>query len=181
MVRSFNWTSILPKITLTITAMSQTTLRITSISTIVNLDVLDINDAPEFVGSTTTVVVGYPERTYFDPSVRMPLFTVKVSIIKKSSSFFSNFLIGLLNVRPKLKAFDSDSKENASLTYHLADEFEIFDIDALSGSLYGRGLDSLDSTSSRTVQVLAKDKHGLQDTLSITVSDHKNAIITIQP
>ncbi|KAI9550662.1 hypothetical protein GHT06_006214 [Daphnia sinensis] len=142
-VRPFGWTATIPKITITITAVSQRNVRLTPISTIVNLDVLDINDAPEFVGYGTSVVVGYPERTYFDPSVQMPLYTVK--------------------------AFDPDSPENASLSYHLANEFEYFDIDVLTGSLFVRGLDSLDSTSSRTVQVLARDKHGLQDSLTITV------------
>ncbi|XP_057366143.1 uncharacterized protein LOC130687004 isoform X2 [Daphnia carinata] len=142
-LRPFGWTATLLKITITITATGQRNVRLSPISTIVNLDVLDINEAPEFVGYGTSVVVGYPERTYFDPSVQMPLYTVK--------------------------AFDPDSQENASLTYHLANEFEYFDIDVLTGSLFVRGLDSLDSTSSRTVQVLARDKHGLQDSLSITV------------
>ncbi|XP_045035318.1 uncharacterized protein LOC116930806 isoform X8 [Daphnia magna] len=142
-VRPFSWTVTLPKISITITVVSQRNVRLTPISTVVNLDVLDVNEAPEFVGYASSVVVGYPERTYFDPSVQMPLYAVK--------------------------AFDSDSQENASLSYHLANEFEFFDIDVLTGSLFVRGVDSLDSTSSRTVQVLARDKHGLQDSLNITV------------
>lgn len=78
-VRPFSWTVTLPKISITITAVSQRNVRLTPISTVVNLDVLDVNEAPEFVGYASSVVVGYPERTYFDPSVQMPLYAVKVT------------------------------------------------------------------------------------------------------
>jgi hypothetical protein len=65
----------------------------TTISTIVNIDVLDINEAPQFLDYGSSVVIGYPDRTYFDPSVQMPLITVKVGLsILKFSFGFSQIL-----------------------------------------------------------------------------------------
>jgi hypothetical protein len=57
------------------------------ISTIVNIDVLDINEAPQFLGYGSSMVIGYPDRTYFDPSVQMPLIKVKVPIVMFSFAF----------------------------------------------------------------------------------------------
>lgn len=78
-ISPFNWTNNRTRIILTISAENQRhSNRMMSISTIVNIDVLDINEAPQFLDYGSSVVIGYPDRTYFDPSVQMPLFTVKV-------------------------------------------------------------------------------------------------------
>jgi hypothetical protein len=39
---------------------------------------LDVNEAPQFASYGSSLLIGYPDRTYFDPSVQMPLITVKV-------------------------------------------------------------------------------------------------------
>jgi|LakMenEpi03Aug12_release.lakeMendotaPanAssembly.Ray.scaffolds.fasta_scaffold480548_2 hypothetical protein len=48
-------------------------------------------------------------------------------------------------------------------------EFEIFDIDLQTGSLFVKGIDKLNWETIRTVQIVARDKLGLEDTLNITV------------
>ena len=42
---------------------------------------MDVNEPPEFDYDTATLIVGYPSRTYIDPLVAMPLFTVQVTPI----------------------------------------------------------------------------------------------------
>lgn len=53
-------------------------------------------------------------------------------------------------------------------------EFEVFDMDLLAGSLFVKGIDTLNWETSRTVQIAARDKHGLQGTLNITVRTRTN-------
>ncbi len=79
-VEPFNWTNDRTRIVLTISAENRINARMTPISTIVNIDVLDINEAPQFASYGSSLLIGYPDRTYFDPSVRMPLITVKVTL-----------------------------------------------------------------------------------------------------
>lgn len=74
----FNWTNDRTRIVLTISAENLVNARMTPISTVVNIDVLDINEAPQFASYGSSLLIGYPDRTYFDPSVQMPLITVKV-------------------------------------------------------------------------------------------------------
>lgn len=83
----FNWTNNCTRIILTISAENQRHSRMIPISTIVNIDVLDINEAPQFLGYGSSMVIGYPDRTYFDPSVQMPLIKVKVPIVMFSFAF----------------------------------------------------------------------------------------------
>ena len=90
-VRPFNWTNSRTRIVLTISAEQKTNSRIMPISTIVNIDVLDINEAPQFLGYGPSVVIGYPARTYFDPSVQMPLVTVKVTGILPQFGLFIRY------------------------------------------------------------------------------------------
>ncbi|XP_046463997.1 protocadherin Fat 4-like isoform X12 [Daphnia pulex] len=152
-VSPFNWTNDRTRIVLTISAENLVNARMTPISTIVNIDVLDINEAPQFTSYGSSLLIGYPDRTYFDPSVQMPLITVK--------------------------AYDGDQVENATLTYHVMNEFEVFDMDLLAGSLFVKGVDTLNWETSRTVQIAARDKHGLQGTLNITVKPLSDNFITL--
>ncbi|XP_046642882.1 chitinase-like protein PB1E7.04c isoform X5 [Daphnia pulicaria] len=152
-VSPFNWTNDRTRIVLTISAENLVNARMTPISTIVNIDVLDVNEAPQFASYGSSLLIGYPDRTYFDPSVQMPLITVK--------------------------AYDGDQVENATLTYHVMNEFDVFDMDLLAGSLFVKGVDTLNWETSRTVQIAARDKHGLQGTLNITVKPLSDNFITL--
>lgn len=78
MIDSFNRTISGSRVTLTISAVNKKSSRSTSISTIVHVEVQYINSAPQFDGYGSSLVVGFPERTYFDPSIQMPIFTAKV-------------------------------------------------------------------------------------------------------
>lgn len=77
-IKAFNRTVSGPRVTLTISIVNKKSLRITQISTIAVIEVLYINQEPQFSGYSSSVMVGYPDRTYFDPSVQMPIFTAKV-------------------------------------------------------------------------------------------------------
>jgi hypothetical protein len=59
-------------------------------------------------------------------------------------------------------------------------EFEVFDIDLLSGSLFVKGLDSINWKTNRTVQIVARDQLGLEDTLSIIVCYHEEMVLRLQ-
>lgn len=57
--------------------------RIVPITTVVKVDVLDVNEKPQFGEYSLygkSVTVGYPRRTYFDPAIFMPIFTPQVKI-----------------------------------------------------------------------------------------------------
>lgn len=82
-VKPLIWAVSGPRVTLTISAIEQKDLRITSIQTIVNIEVGDDNEAPQFADSS--VIIGYPERTYFDPTVPMPIYTAKVRFLMLKS------------------------------------------------------------------------------------------------
>ena len=56
-------------------------------------------------------------------------------------------------------------------------EFEIFDIDLQTGSLFVKGIDKLNWETIRTVQIVARDKLGLEDTLNITVLPWKHFVV----
>ena len=89
------------RITLTISAVEQTSFRMALVQTIVNIDVVDVNESPKFVDSS--VIIGYPGRTYFDPAVPMPIYTAKVSHAKMMSQHFECKFIHFLCIsRPTM-------------------------------------------------------------------------------
>jgi len=107
------------------------------VNTIVVIQVMDVNEPPEFDYDTATLIVGYPSRTYIDPLVAMPLFTVQ--------------------------AKDPDMGDNGKLIYFLdspENEFDgNFNIDSNKGTLYFKDISSL--TDEYDITVWVKDRPGL--------------------
>ena len=81
-IRAFNLTFSGSRILLSISAQGPNNNgnKLNPVSTIVQIDVLDVNEAPQFVAYSSPFIIGYPSRTYFDPSVRMPFITLQVLI-----------------------------------------------------------------------------------------------------
>ncbi len=69
------------------------------------------------------------------------------------------------------QAFDADSPANAILSYRLTggSNQQNFDVDLLTGTLFVKGIDSLDSSTDLRVQITVRDNLGLLDNLNITV------------
>ena len=78
-IKSFNRTNSGSRVILTISAVNKMkSLRASLVSTIVNIDVIYVNQGPQFIDSESPLTIGYPKRTYFDSTVPMPVFTPKV-------------------------------------------------------------------------------------------------------
>jgi hypothetical protein len=79
-IQAFNRTYSGKSILLSISATPNNDLKLNPISTVVQIDVLDVNEKPQFVSYSSPFKIGYPSRTYFDPSVPMPLITIQVKL-----------------------------------------------------------------------------------------------------
>ena len=71
-----------PRVALGISASLK---RAVELSTVADIRIDDVNETPLIITSKS-LVIGYPERTYLDPVVSMPIFTFQVF----SSLDFSN-------------------------------------------------------------------------------------------
>lgn len=69
--------------------ISASLTRSVELSTLVDIAVDDVNEAPSFTTSES-LVIGYPGRTYFDQAVSMPIYTFQVFIL-------SLFIINMCN------------------------------------------------------------------------------------
>ena len=77
-IQPFNLTFSGSRVVLSISAQQPNNGKLNLVSTIVQIDVLDVNEPPQFLAYSSPFQIGYPSRTYFDPSVRMPLITLQV-------------------------------------------------------------------------------------------------------
>jgi len=110
-----------------------------TVNTLVEIEVVDVNDPPKFIDYPTPLIIGYPRRTYTDSLIPMPIFTVQ--------------------------AVDPDPGDNGVLIYSLLGDSQhsnSFDIDSTTGSLYFKRNPDLTSEYNILVSVTDKSTEGLK-------------------